>query len=487
MKREFELKLELEGDAGEGLRNHPLLAAIQATRAKQLSIYFDTARGKLRKAGLTLRVREKAGKFIQTIKGEGSSAGLFDREEWEREVAGPWPEQQACEGTPLEALLAPRGFAKLKPVIRADVERSAWLLRHEQAQIEIVLDEGEVGAAGETRLVNEVEIERLEGSAGAVFSVARLIADQVPVRLGVLSKAESGFALADGRFSKPSKAAPIRLDPAMRAREGIGVILLACLRHFRLNEPLVLERRDADALHQARVAMRRLRAALSLFAPVLRDEALGALREELRWFTSQLGEARNLDVYLSRLDNEEQRPPVADRRELAYDSVVLAMDSPRQRRLMLDLVEWAYCGEWRRSKKAGLPLATIAGRRLDGRWLKIVQAGERIADMGEEPRHRLRIDVKKLRYGLEFLQALHQDQARRQKKFLRAIEGLQEELGHLNDLVTARTIAVEVGQAGTESVSAAASDIGASSAEAQHLADAERHFRALKRAAGYWR
>jgi CHAD domain-containing protein len=77
--------------------------------------------------------------------------------------------------------------------------------------------------------------------------------------------------------------------------------------------------------------MRRLRSAFSLFAPMIRDdEAFAPLREELRWFTNQLGEARNLDVFLKRPD-----VPAAERRQLAaarekqYDSIIAVLASKR--------------------------------------------------------------------------------------------------------------------------------------------------------------
>ena len=76
------------------------------------------------------------------------------------------------------------------------------------------------------------------------------------------------------------------------------MIANACIQHYRLNEPLVIATRDAAALHQTRVAMRRLRSAFTLFRPALHGAEYQRLRNELRWFTAQLGDARNLDVYL---------------------------------------------------------------------------------------------------------------------------------------------------------------------------------------------
>src|SRR5688572_27892296 len=99
---------------------------------------------------------------------------------------------------------------------------------------------------------------------------------------------------------------------------GFAAIAQSCLRHFRLNEPLIIKHREPDALHQARVAMRRLRSALSLFRPAVFDADFPGLREELRWFTGQLGHARNLDVLLLREVPDEAREVIVDDRKRAY-------------------------------------------------------------------------------------------------------------------------------------------------------------------------
>jgi CHAD domain-containing protein len=67
---------------------------------------------------------------------------------------------------------------------------------------------------------------------------------------------------------------------------------------------------------------------------------------ELRWFTAQLGDARNLDVYLERQLPDEERGSLTGMREQTYDRVIEAMNSQRQRDLMLDLVGWIALGDW---------------------------------------------------------------------------------------------------------------------------------------------
>jgi inorganic triphosphatase YgiF len=84
---EVELKLAVDPDDVERLEPHPLLRHASKPR-RLVSTYFDTADHRLRKAGLSLRIRTDGGRNVQTVKlANGAAAGLFARGEWEREVA----------------------------------------------------------------------------------------------------------------------------------------------------------------------------------------------------------------------------------------------------------------------------------------------------------------------------------------------------------------------------------------------------------------
>jgi inorganic triphosphatase YgiF len=449
--REIELKLDLDPGGAEALKRHPLLARDPAEAADQLSTYFDAADQALRAAGFSLRVRGSRGRFIQTVKqSSGASAGLFDRPEWEREVVGPDLDFDAVAETPLGALLDKKMRKRLKPLITVEVLRSKWDLEYEGSRIELILDEGRVTGGKSSETIAEVELELKAGEPAHLIDAARAIGDRVPLRLGVLTKAARGYRLADGKAGKVTKSEPIELRPDMSAAEGFAAIASACLRHFRLNESLVVEKRDAAALHQARVAMRRLRSAFTLFRPVIADERYWVLREEVRWFTDQLGDARNIDVLLKRFSGGSKdaardllRERLEAERETAYAAVLEALGSQRLRSMMIDLVAWLEMGEWRSANgKARLPLPDFASERLDKRWRKVKKGGAALGGPDAEPRHQLRIEVKKLRYAVEFLASLTEegDRADRQAAFIKALEEMQEQLGELNDIETARVL-----------------------------------------------
>lgn len=476
--REIELKLEIDGAHGAQVHRHPLLRDREGRTRPQLTVYYDTADRSLRENGWSLRVRSAGGKFIQTIKPLTSAAGLIARDEIEATIDSIEPRLDLLAGGPLAQLVEPHRTGGLIPVMRSQVERTSWVLDQGCAAIRVDFDEGDITVGDASQRFSELEFELLGGEPAGLLVAARAIAEQLPARIGVLTKAERGERLASGAFERIAKAAPVDVHPAMSVAEAFEVMVQACLKHYGLNEPLVVGERRAAALHQTRVAMRRLRSAFTLFKSAVADLEYQYLREELRWFTSQLGDARNLDVYLQRDLPDAERDELQARRETAYDNAVDAMRSPRFRRLGLELVAWTAFGPWRRSKPARRPVGDYAGRRLQRLWDGIEAAGPLLARLDEISRHELRIQVKKMRYAIEFLRGLYPGARDEQKRFAAAIADLQESLGMLNDLATARELA-----------SAPPSDewlIGEPE-ERIHLREAERAFRDLQRVGPFWR
>lgn len=487
MAREIELKFEVDAGAGDGIAGAGFLDGAKPRRARHKTVYYDTPTGTLRRRGFTLRIRSTGKSWVQTIKYRtGSPAGLFDREEWETKVSEPKIDFAAAAQTPLGQWMTTGVRRKLKPVLETAFERTTWRLQSGPSRIEITLDIGEISAGAMTVPLAEIEIELRKGDTGPLFELAEQIARVVPLRLGVLSKAERGFNIVEGRFERASKAESLHLRPDMATADAFSATAHSCLRHFRLNEPLVLAGRDAAALHQARVAIRRLRAALALFRGIVGDREFATLREELRWLAGILGGARNIDVLLARLPAEEGKGKAVKKlkrsRETAYDDVVAALDSPRCRRLMLNLVRWIETGGWRAKPRAARKLESYASDQLGQRWRKLRNMGSRLGTLETPQLHDLRIDIKKLRYSAEFLRGVYPqgDAAAKMADFIAALKELQDRLGEVNDEAMAAEMSGDLRLApGTEG------DV-AESREGNLAAAADAH-RRLSAAAGYWR
>jgi inorganic triphosphatase YgiF len=320
ISREVELKLELPIAEAARLpeRSFNRLEGNQGIKQHLVSVYFDTGKHALRKHGLTLRIRSGGKRRIQTIKAvDTASACIFDRLEWETEIKGDKPDLIAATRTPVgDVLHGSRASKLLAPIFKTVVDRTTWNVKHGGSEIEVALDEGRVSAHGSTRPIAEVEFELKRGSPTDLFALARSLDCVKDLEIGVLSKSERGYALVDGDEPRSFKAEPIALEPNLSAAEAFQNIARACIRHFRLNEPLLIARRSAEPLHQARVAIRRLRSALSLFEPVVTDQKYKRLKRRLRDVSHQFGEARNLDVYIAHttvpdVDKGGQLPPFA--------------------------------------------------------------------------------------------------------------------------------------------------------------------------------
>ena len=230
------------------------------------------------------------------------------------------------------------------------------------------------------------------------------------------------------------------LDPAMSIRAAFLTIAGACLRHYRRNEALLLVHYEERALHQARVAVRRLRSALTLFKPVLLEADVARFQQELRWLAGMLGEARDLDVLHGRLADDAQAA-IGQARAQSHARVREWLESARVRGLLLDIAEWlalgAGCGG-----AADEPVADFAAGRLQKLHKRVAKGGDDLAQLPPDTRHKVRKDAKKLRYGSEFFAGLYSAKKPRKAHgaYVGALEKLQDKLGDLNDLATAPSL-----------------------------------------------
>ncbi len=440
-----ELRLDLAAEASETLARSELLPG-EGSAAARRATYFDTPAQDLVAAGFTLAIRHAPEGDLQIVEAAGAPAGFFALPEWRQPVAGEVPELD--DSTPVRALLG-RKAQDLGPVFRLQTRQRCWTLDWEGATIGLVLEQGQVTAGDRSAPLCEIGLVLQQGAPPALFSLARRLDEIAPLRLGVLGEAERGYRLL-GPVRNMHKAAPAALTGDMTAAESFRQIAGACLRQFRLNEPLI-GRSNPEAVHQARVALRRLRSALSIFKPMLQDDDAGRLNEESRWLAGMLAEARDLDVLRTRCDAEALHARLEPAREAAYGRAEAALASRRARRLMLDLAEYLAIGPWL-ALPSGAEIRNLAAREfaasaLDRFRRKVKKEGRDLAELSNEARHELRKDAKKLRYAAEFFAPLFGEKRRKRRaaRFLDALEQLQDRMGALNDLVTAPELIERLG------------------------------------------
>lgn len=438
--REIELKLALRpADVPAFLA---AVGAAPAAREAQHAVYFDTADGALEAAGLALRVRRTPAGAVQTLKiGAAASGGLFDRAEFESPCPGERPALDRWHGLPAP-LDDPLVAASLDARFTADIVRTRWRLDTADAEIELVLDEGRIVAGNAAAPVCEVELELRRGAADALFALARRLSAAVPLRLGFEAKSARGHALRAGRPPHAVKAGAIALSPDIGAARAFAAIAGACLRHYRANEDRLRARHDPETLHQAHVAMRRLRVAMQVFDAAVTEAhrpRWAAARAALRSASHVLGAARDLDVFTAdRAHDPITQARFGPRRDQAYAAVDALIDEPGLAATLLDVLALAETGAID-PDLAARPFAAAVLARLRRRLRK---RGRDLAALEPEARHQVRLLGKRLRYAGEFFGSLWPGDKphRRYKAMAAALARLQESLGALNDLAAAEAL-----------------------------------------------
>ena len=454
--REVELKLEVPADSLNRLARSSLLQAARKKPSKPatlVSIYFDTDKLKLRNNGLSLQVRRVGNRHVQTIKHENGASASFGRNEWEHQIAGRQPELDVTKDPALRPVFSKGVRRGLKPIFETRVRRRVYPIRTGDSEIELTVDKGKVEAGRQSAPLCELELGLKRGESAELFKLARMLAEEVPVQLAVKSKAERGYELIAGELPQAVKAAPVALAPDWGRQAAFKAIARSCLHQLVANKPATV-RGDPEGVHQMRVALRRLRAAISLFADMLLDAQTEKMKTQFKWITRELGTARELDVFISRVVKPIGRgkpngPGVAvlakdlqQRREEAFARACAAIESTRFRNLVFDTAYWIEAGDWTRNPDdltrllREQPIVGAATDELRRRWRKLLKTGAQLRELDPERRHIMRIQAKKLRYASEFFTGAFPGKkaVRRRNGFVAALEKLQDALGDLNDI-----------------------------------------------------
>ncbi|NEX62234.1 CYTH and CHAD domain-containing protein [Noviherbaspirillum galbum] len=452
---EIELKLAVSAEDRPRLYKHPLLADLGKPALQDLNAkYFDTPDLQLKARRIGLRVRKANGNWVQTIKAGGRArAGLHERHEWEKEIHSGTPDldlftevmrshPELCRAADLESIKG-----ALQDVFTVRVHRATWLVKHQGAEIELAIDEGNIARSDKSEPVSEVELELKSGTVEALYDLSLKLIELVPMRLQRESKAERGYAMISPVLHEASKAAAVTLSPKMNVEQGMQAIFENCLDQVAANEAGVLDGNRPEPLHQMRVGLRRFRSALKQFGAVAAFPS--GLAEEMDWLNDLLGQARDWDVlshetlaeYGRRSAGEANLSVVQERSlqlaEEKRNAVQEALQSPRYARLMLGTFGWVQGKGWRHTateatqEVLAAPLSGHARQVMAHALAQVLKRSKSLSQADSDVLHRIRIATKRARYASEFFQALcSRKSVRRQGKLLTA---LQEELGAHND------------------------------------------------------
>ena len=462
MSDEIELKLGLDPEQLNRFRRHGLLRSLAQGRARThhlVTTYYDTPGLALRRQGAALRVRQRDGKGLcQTLKvpANRASNGLAQHfQEYESEIESERPDISLIEDATAASVFGDGSIAdELRPVFTTDLQRRVLDVRLVDTDIEVALDVGEVRSGDRKMPICEAELELKSGKSARLFELALALQESIPVHLERRTKAARGYGLMSGAAPRPVRADKIALDPKGSVVEGFPILAQSCIDHVIANEAAVMDGADPEAVHQMRVGLRRLRALVAIFRPLLVDEVGEYLRAELRWIQGALGPARDWDVFidetLGTLAARPEKHPGLDimtrlanrARDEAYIQARTAVRSSRLTKLLLRLDVWLGNGEWadwsdsEKAPRLAGPLEAYAAGALEARDIRMRKLGKRHERLTEPQLHKLRLRAKNVRYVAEFFRSLYRDKPVR--RYAAAVRDIQDHLGALNDVVVSR-------------------------------------------------
>lgn len=269
-----------------------------------------------------------------------------------------------------------------------------------------------------------------------------------------------GYALYRGERAAPVKAKPAALTTGMSVNDAFKAVIWASLAHLQANERGMLEGADPEYLHQMRVALRRLRSAFSVFAPLLPVAVIAPAAAELKWLAASLGPARDWDVFVTetlpriqaKFGRHEALAAFGEQCtrlcRAAGRKARRAVASKRYQQLVLSLAGWLTAEAWlTQMDEAGraalaAPVREFARSVLEERCNRVHKRGRKLVQLAPAELHRLRIAIKKFRYATDFFACLYE--GKRARETLKRLARLQDILGAINDAATVGNLVGEV-------------------------------------------
>ena len=458
---ETEIKFTLDADNARKIPSSRLVRK-NTKRIKRgsryLSTYYDTRQHLLRKSGVALRVREVGGKFEQTIKIpiEGS-VGMLNFEEWTVPLASDQPDLARFDPAVIARFNPRKRKINLLPVFTTDIDRTVIKLEYRDSGIELALDQGRIvghGKSARTADIRELELELLSGSPVDMLDFALALNDEFEIHPEHRTKAQRGYALVRRSLRpKAVKAKHVLLDPRMSAGQAFHKIMADALQQLFHNERPTIEGAPAG-IHQARVSIRRIRAALRAFKRVLPYDKRKAFNGEFRWFQHRLAPARDWHVFFSetllRIRNSKPNARVnlerlkklalVERRRATGDAVEV-FKSRRYTRLLLQFQRWLLTLDPEKPPLDG-PVTEFAIAVMKKSRRYLLTDTRPLSRMTADEVHELRKRGKKARYATEFFSDLWtEDEV---KDSIKPMEKLQDLLGEANDASVARQVLAAV-------------------------------------------
>jgi CHAD domain-containing protein len=440
LEHEVKLQVPRRFDLRQLEAGHNGYTASDVQSERLSTIYFDTDDLRLIRWGVTLRFRRGHGWTLK-LPAAGSGIGLH-RAEHTFNDSGTKPPAEA-----LELVTAFVRGKQLGPVARLrTVRKSIRLHGSTGEEIAEVVDD-DVRVMHEGRVADrfrQVEVELLNGAPeSALDELTQWLRESGAGSPDDTPKAVRALGAA---AQAPPDLVIVPATDDNAAGDLIRNALASSVEQLlRQDAPLRLHM-DAETVHKARVATRRLRSALRSFMPLLDSEWARTLRTRIAWLADELGAVRDADVLVIRLRRDAARLPPGDAEaaEAVIDRFAVQCTSARQRltavlrerryvELLDELVTSA--AEPRLAPPASQRAGDVLPGLADEPWKKLCRAVHNLGETADDKKlHDIRIKAKRCRYAVEAVAPVGGHAA---QSFARRVSRLQTVLGDLHDAVVA--------------------------------------------------
>lgn len=392
------------------------VAAVEPGATRNMTaVYHDTHDLALFRWGITLRRREGGDDAGWHVKLPVDGADRTTRDELHLPLdlggIGSVPDEY------VRMLLAFHRGAPLVPVVTLRSERRPFEIRNALGQPVAELVDDTVAVLDGSRVAatfREIEVEAIPVDGEIDTDVIDAVVNALIAEGAVPGSSSKAASALGPRASAPCDVPEsVAASPSSPGSAAVLALLTTQTRRLMLND-LRFRRGLPDAVHQMRVASRRLRSGLKVFRPLLDEEWAAGLRDELGWFASQLGPARDSEVLTDRLERHARELPEVDGR-LAWECMKPwleartreatahaheALDSDRYRALLAALVEACRNPQFTAlaNRKCAETLPPLAHKSFQVLRSVIDALDDRSPS---EQWHEARIDAKRARYAVE--------------------------------------------------------------------------------------
>jgi triphosphatase len=371
---EIELKL-LVADGADMIIQQQLVPALSGTvevsKLILANYYYDSPQRDLRKHDIGFRIRTNNGSIEQTIKTRGTMiGGLHQRPEFNiaLEQALPMLELFAKDIWPQD-LSVTELQKQLRLMFTTNFTRHVYLLTlPDDTQVELVWDKGEIAAKQQILPLCELELELKRGKPEHLFSLARHIAQLMPVRIGNASKAARGYMLVDGLEIKLlPMPETLNIEQHANVENAFIQAMEFALGYWQHHEALYHITPSANTLRAMSKGMELVLTTLSVYQEALYWDGLTDVQDALLIWLAKWTWVEDL-YHLSRLSSETdekiinfaKKPTLVNRLKdktealIAQNQPLSLLSNPKNILLQLDIAQALFAKPWRQESEGYL-------------------------------------------------------------------------------------------------------------------------------------